>query len=99
MPELIAKANQAILEAQLLRREQRALRHAANTLVSELGKIIVKSHAVEDVLRQTLADLRGGSDNMTSGSDRKAQPSVTGQDLEMPAISPLVPVSSQCVAT
>jgi hypothetical protein len=57
MPELIAKANQAILEAQWLRREQRSLRLEANTLASRLGETIVRSRATESGLRRTILDL------------------------------------------
>jgi len=45
--ELIAKANQAILEAQYLRREGRSLRHEASVLASQLGLAILRSHRVE----------------------------------------------------
>ena len=47
MPELIAKANQAILEAQWLRREGRSLRYEASVLASQLGQTIQQSHRVE----------------------------------------------------
>ena len=47
MQELIAKANQVILEAQLLRREQRLLRYQASVLASQLGQTIVQAHRVE----------------------------------------------------
>jgi hypothetical protein len=57
MPELIAKANQAILEAQRLRREQRSLRLEANVLASRLGETIVRSHAMKGGLRQTFLDV------------------------------------------
>lgn len=48
MPELIAKANQAILEAQWLRREGRSLRIEASVLASQLGQTIVQSQQVEN---------------------------------------------------
>jgi len=38
MPELIAKANQAILEAQFLRREGRSLRFEASVLASRISQ-------------------------------------------------------------
>jgi hypothetical protein len=47
MQELIAKANQAILEAQYLRREGRSLRFEASVLASELGQTIRRSQRVE----------------------------------------------------
>jgi hypothetical protein len=47
MPELIAKANQAILEAQCLRREGRSLRFEAAVLASQLGQTIQMSQRVE----------------------------------------------------
>jgi hypothetical protein len=47
MPELIAKANQAILQAQWLRREGRSLRLEAAVLASELGAAIIRSQEVE----------------------------------------------------
>ena len=47
MRELIAKANQAILEAQFLRKEGRSLRYEASVLASQLGQTIVQSHDVE----------------------------------------------------
>jgi hypothetical protein len=47
MPELIAKANQAILEAQYLRREGRSLRFEASILASRLGRTIVQTRDVE----------------------------------------------------
>ncbi len=48
MPELIAKANQAILEAQCLRRERRSLRFEASVLASQLGQTIQQSRHVEE---------------------------------------------------
>ena len=48
MPELIAKANQAILEAQCLRREGRSLRFEASVLASRLGQTIQQSRHVEE---------------------------------------------------
>jgi hypothetical protein len=47
MPELIAKANQAILEAQYLRREGRSLRYEATVLATRLGETILQSRRVE----------------------------------------------------
>ena len=47
MPELIAKANQAILEAQCLRREGRSLRFEASVLASRLGQTVQLSQRVE----------------------------------------------------
>ena len=47
MPELIAKANQAILESHYLRRERRWLRFQAAALASQLGQIIVQSECTE----------------------------------------------------
>ena len=47
MPELIAKANEAILEAQCLRREGRSLRFEASVLASQLGQTILLSQRVE----------------------------------------------------
>jgi hypothetical protein len=48
MPELIAKANQAILEAQCLRREGRSLRIEASVLASQLGQTILQSRRIEE---------------------------------------------------
>lgn len=48
MQELIAKANQAILEAQCLRREGRSLGFEASVLASLLGQTVRQSHRVED---------------------------------------------------
>jgi hypothetical protein len=47
MPELIAKANQAILEAQWLRREGRSLRFEASVLARQLGQTVQQSRHVE----------------------------------------------------
>jgi hypothetical protein len=47
MPELIAKANQAILEAQFLRREGRSLRFEASVLASRISQTILLSRRVE----------------------------------------------------
>jgi hypothetical protein len=47
MEELIAKANQVILESQCLRREGRSLRFEASVLASLLGETIVKSRQTE----------------------------------------------------
>jgi hypothetical protein len=47
MQELIARANQAILEAQWLRREGRSLRFEAAVLVSQLGQTIAQTHGIE----------------------------------------------------
>lgn len=46
MQELIAKANQAILESQYLRREGRSLRLEASVLASQLGQTILQAHRV-----------------------------------------------------
>jgi hypothetical protein len=43
MPDLIAKANQAILESRCLQRERRSLRSEASMLASQLGRTIVQS--------------------------------------------------------
>ena len=61
MPELIAKANQAILEARWLRRQGRALRSEAAVLVSELGARIVRSHATENERSQTSDESRSSA--------------------------------------
>ena len=45
MPELITRANQAILEAQWLRNKGRSLRFEASVLASELGETILRSRA------------------------------------------------------
>lgn len=47
MQELIAKANQVILESQFLRREGRSLRFEAAALASELGQTIVRAQRTE----------------------------------------------------
>lgn len=62
MPELIAKANQAILEAQYLRREGRSLRFEASLLASQLGQTIQQSHHVE----RESADLKTSLDRAFS---------------------------------
>ena len=63
MPELIAKANQVILESQFLRREGRSLRFEAAVLASELGQTIVRSQrtgmessSLKDSLDQAFSD-------------------------------------------
>jgi len=43
--ELIAKANQAILEAHWLRRQGRSLRLEASVRASELGETVLEVHA------------------------------------------------------
>ena len=43
MPHLLAKANEALLEAQWLRREGRALRLEAAMLANELGETILRA--------------------------------------------------------
>ena len=48
MHELIAKANQVILESQYLRREQRSLRFEASVLASRLGQTIVQFQHTEE---------------------------------------------------
>ena len=62
MPELIAKANQAILEAQCLRREGRSLRFEASVLASQLGQTIQMSQRVE----KDSADLKTSLDQAFS---------------------------------
>lgn len=47
MQELIAKANQAILESQYLQREGRSLRVQASILASQLGRTVVQSQRAE----------------------------------------------------
>jgi hypothetical protein len=47
MAELIAKANQAILQSQCLRKEGRALRVEASVLASQLGQTVVRSQNTE----------------------------------------------------
>ncbi len=46
MPELLAKANRAILECQRLRREGLSLRLRAAVLASQLGQTIVQAQQV-----------------------------------------------------
>ena len=48
MPELMAKANEAILEAQILRREGRSLRLEASALASRLGQTVIQSQRTEE---------------------------------------------------
>jgi hypothetical protein len=50
MSDLIAKANQAMLEAQCLRREGRSLRFEATVLASQLGQTVMLSQRVEEDL-------------------------------------------------
>jgi hypothetical protein len=50
MQELISKANQAILEAQWLRQEGRALRFEASVLASQLGETVLQSRRLETLL-------------------------------------------------
>jgi hypothetical protein len=47
MPDLIAKANQTILEAQWLRREGRSLRFEASVLANQLGETVLQSQRTE----------------------------------------------------
>jgi hypothetical protein len=54
MPELIAKANEVILEAQCLRREGRSLRFEASVLASQLGETVRQSHRVENLVKASL---------------------------------------------
>lgn len=44
MEELLAKANQAILEAQLLRQEGSSLRVEAAVLAGKLGETLMRAH-------------------------------------------------------
>jgi hypothetical protein len=57
MPELIAKANEAILEAQWLRRERRLLRFEASVLVSRLGATVLRSQAEKKQLASPQTDI------------------------------------------
>jgi hypothetical protein len=47
MEELIARADQVILESRCLRREGRSLRFEASVLASQLGETILKSCRTE----------------------------------------------------
>jgi hypothetical protein len=58
MPELIAKANQAILESHYLRRERRSLRLEATVLASQLGETVLRSRRAE----RESADLKASLD-------------------------------------
>jgi hypothetical protein len=62
MPELIAKANQAILEALYLRRQGRSLRSEASLLANKLGQTIVQTQDVE----KTAANLKSSLDQAFS---------------------------------
>jgi len=53
MPELIAKANQVIMETRWLRREGRSLRFEAAVLASELGATIIRSQMAQNELAKT----------------------------------------------
>lgn len=57
MLELIAMANQAILESQMLRREGRSLRFEASILAGQLGQTIRQSQGVQNRLSETKASL------------------------------------------
>jgi hypothetical protein len=57
MQELISKANQAIMEAQWLRQEGRALRLEASALASQLGETIVQTQRIEMGLSALQASL------------------------------------------
>jgi hypothetical protein len=57
MPELIAKANQAILESQHLRREGRSLRFEASVRASQLGQTILKSRDAKKEAAEIRASL------------------------------------------
>jgi hypothetical protein len=57
MQELIAKANQAILESQMLRREGRSLRFEATVRASELGQTILQSQSKERESSELVASL------------------------------------------
>jgi hypothetical protein len=52
MPHLLARANEALLEAQCLRREGRALRIEAATRASALGKTILRSAVTVETRKQ-----------------------------------------------
>jgi hypothetical protein len=58
MQELIAKANEAILEAQWLRREGRLLRLEASVRASRLGATVLQSQAAE----KRLSSMKTGLD-------------------------------------
>jgi hypothetical protein len=76
MPELIARANQTILEAQWLRSQQRALRSEANVLASRLGETVVRCTTAKRELRQTIISLSeapGGGRSSRFICDRTSQ--------------------------
>jgi hypothetical protein len=64
MPHLIARANEAVLEAQCLRREGRALRREAAMRASELGETIQRAHPSRKSSPRALVD------QATPGSDK-----------------------------
>ena len=57
-PELIAKANQAILEAHCLQMQGRSLRIEAAALAGELGASIARSYGLQHELRQGSSQIR-----------------------------------------
>ncbi|HUN96142.1 MAG TPA: hypothetical protein VMU69_07880 [Bradyrhizobium sp.] len=65
MQELISKANKAILEAQWLRQEGRALRLEASVLASRLGETIQQSQQLET----RLSRLQTGLNRSLFGGD------------------------------
>lgn len=62
MPELITKANEAILESHYLRREGRSLRLEATVLARELGRTVIRTRRTE----RDLADLKTSLDRAFS---------------------------------
>lgn len=64
MPELIAKANQVILESRYLQREGRSLRFQASILASQLGQTLVRRQGPPI----DLVDLEANRDQASSQS-------------------------------
>jgi hypothetical protein len=55
MPHLLARANEAVLEAQWLRQQGRALRMEAVILASELGETILRATRAAEIRKPRLA--------------------------------------------
>ncbi|HVX75178.1 MAG TPA: hypothetical protein VHB49_03555 [Bradyrhizobium sp.] len=84
MQELISKANQAILEAQWLRREGRSLRFEASVLASLLSETVLQSQRLESELSTLWASLdqRPRIDCALGPSDHAGQFTGQGRDVE-----------------
>ena len=87
--ELIAKANQAILEAHCLRRQGRSLRLEASVRASELGETVLESSCRSDQIARDGDTTQGGQRQLTA-SDQLCQ--VPGHCSEVERLFPEVDV-------